>query len=298
MTLLAANNTLGDIQPVEKLSYSYAPVSGVTINAHLTGSLAKSDNNVNYTVTANQADKLTFGSIPWKDEGALITRPANITFAGAAVDTTHIYFNNVQSLNANQQMTLVSDFGDSVGTITGTEYTVGTTLKGKGKASLTSDGNLIYTVDTSSTSGSNSGGGNSGGGNSGGGNSGGGNHGGGNHGVSGAWRSTVVSAAYAQIGGTYVWAACNPGARQFDCSGLTMYCYSCAGISISHSSGSQSSFCSKPISQAVAGDVVWRPGHVGIYVGGGNTIEALSPGQGIQFVSGGLYSFSRCGSPV
>ena len=146
--------------------------------------------------------------------------------------------------------------------------------------------------------GGNNGGGNSGGGNSGGGNSGGGNHGGGNHGVSGAWRSTVVSAAYAQIGGTYVWAACNPGARQFDCSGLTMYCYSCAGISISHSSGSQSSFCSKPISQAVAGDVVWRPGHVGIYVGGGNTIEALSPGQGIQFVSGGLYSFSRCGSPV
>ena len=166
------------------------------------------------------------------------------------------------------------------------------------EAASQQEANNAAQQNTNNNGGGNNGGGNNGGGNSGGGNSGGGNHGGGNHGVSGAWRSTVVSAAYAQIDGTYVWAACNPGARQFDCSGLTMYCYSCAGISISHSSGSQSSFCSKPISQAVAGDVVWRPGHVGIYVGGGNTIEALSPGQGIQFVSGGLYSFSRCGSPV
>ena len=196
MTLLAANNTLGNIQPVEKLSYSYAPVSGVTINAHLAGSLAvvpasASVKNVNYTVTGNQADKLTFGSVPWLNSGALITRPANITFAGAAVDTTHIYFNNVQSLNANQQMTLVSDFGDSVGTITGTEYTVGTTLKGKGKASLTSDGNLIYTVETSSTSG----GGNSGGGNSGGGSSGGGNASGGSttSGETSIGKTTTVS---------------------------------------------------------------------------------------------------------
>ena len=118
----------------------------------------------------------------------------------------------------------------------------------------------------------------------------------GNSGISGAWRNTVIAAATRMVGGTYVWGACNPGSRTFDCSGLTSYAYSVAGISIGHSSASQSSFCTKPISQAEPGDVVWRPGHVGIYIGGGTTIEAFSPSQGIGY--GSVSSFSRCGSPV
>lgn len=118
----------------------------------------------------------------------------------------------------------------------------------------------------------------------------------GNSGISGAWRNTVIAAATRMVGGTYVWGACNPGSRTFDCSGLTSYAYSVAGISIGHSSASQSSFCTKPISQAEPGDVVWRPGHVGIYIGGGATIEAFSPSQGIGY--GSVSSFSRCGSPV
>lgn len=118
----------------------------------------------------------------------------------------------------------------------------------------------------------------------------------GNSGISGAWRNTVIAAATRMVGGTYVWGACNPGSKTFDCSGLTSYAYSVAGISIGHSSASQSSFCTKPISQAEPGDVVWRPGHVGIYIGGGTTIEAFSPSQGIGY--GSVSSFSRCGSPV
>lgn len=118
----------------------------------------------------------------------------------------------------------------------------------------------------------------------------------GNSGISGAWRNTVIAAATRMVGGTYVLGACNPGSRTFDCSGLTSYAYSVAGISIGHSSASQSSFCTKPISQAEPGDVVWRPGHVGIYIGGGATIEAFSPSQGIGY--GSVSSFSRCGSPV
>lgn len=114
--------------------------------------------------------------------------------------------------------------------------------------------------------------------------------------VSAGWRSTVVSAAYSMVGGSYVWGAYNPGGRVFDCSGLTKWCYAQAGISISHSSGSQSAFCNKPASQAEVGDVVWYPGHVGIYIGGGQTIEAMSPSQGIRF--GSLSSFQRAGSPV
>ena len=98
------------------------------------------------------------------------------------------------------------------------------------------------------------------------------------------------------VGGTYVWGASDPGSKTFDCSGLTSYAYGVAGIGIKHSSASQASFCTKPVSQAVPGDVVWRPGHVGIYIGGGVTIEAFSPSQGIGY--GSVSSFSRCGSPV
>ena len=137
---------------------------------------------------------------------------------------------------------------------------------------------------------------NSGGGSTGGG---GGSTGGGGSvssgGLSSSQRNTIVSAAYSMVGGNYVYGAYNPGSRTFDCSGLTMYCYACAGISIPHSSGTQAAYCNKPASQAVAGDIVWRSGHVGICIGGGQTIEAMSPSQGITF--GSVYDFALAGSP-
>ncbi len=148
MTLLQANATLKDMaEQLKQTSYSLAPVSGVTIDATVTGSLEAKGGNVTYTATANQASKLTFGSVDWKDSGALMTRPSNITFAGADVDTTKIHFKNVKELDANKKMTLVSDFGDSVGTITGTKYTVGAGLEGEGAASL-SGSDLVFTTKT------------------------------------------------------------------------------------------------------------------------------------------------------
>lgn len=108
------------------------------------------------------------------------------------------------------------------------------------------------------------------------------------------WRQTVLSAAYANVGGSYVYGASSWGVC--DCSGLTMLCYGEAGISIPHQSESQASFCDKPISEAVPGDVVWKYGHVGIYIGNGRTIEAFNPHRGIRY--GYLSSFSRCGSPI
>ncbi len=148
MTLLQANATLKDMaEQVKQTSYSFAPVSGVTVDAAVTGSLEAKGGNVTYTATANQASKLTFGSVDWKDSGALMTRPSNITFAGADVDTTKINFQNVKELDANKKMTLVSDFGDSVGTITGTKYTVGAGLEGEGAASL-SGSDLVFTTKT------------------------------------------------------------------------------------------------------------------------------------------------------
>ena len=107
-------------------------------------------------------------------------------------------------------------------------------------------------------------------------------------------RNAVISAATSKIGCDYVFHATGPS--QFDCSGLTMWAFAQAGIDIPHSSGSQSSFCTKPASQAVPGDVVWRPGHVGIYIGGGVTIEAMSPSQGVTY--GSLSSFRTAGWPA
>ena len=148
MTLLKANETLTAIVNEEKeKAYSFTPVSGVTVDAAITGKLTNSENNVVFTAAANQASKLTFGDVEWKDSGALLTRPGNITFAGADVDTSKINFTNMIYLDADRQMTLVSDFGDKVGTITGSKYRVGTAFEGEGAASL-SGKDLIFRTKT------------------------------------------------------------------------------------------------------------------------------------------------------
>ena len=147
----------------------------------------------------------------------------------------------------------------------------------------------------------NNNGGNSGGGshssNNGGSHSGGGGHSGGNSGgggISSNARSTIVSTAYSLLGKAYVWGASGPNA--YDCSGLVQACYGAAGIYVPHSSGALSAYCNKPASQAVAGDIVWRSGHVGICIGGGQTIEAMSPSQGVTY--GSIYTFVSAGSPA
>ncbi|MBQ8701066.1 MAG: hypothetical protein IJ522_05780 [Acidaminococcaceae bacterium] len=148
MTLLKANETLTAIVNEEKSkAYSYTPASGVTVDAAITGKLTNSENNVVFTAAENKASKLTFGDVEWKDSGALLTRPGNITFTGADVDTSRINFTNMIYLDADRQMTLVSDFGDKVGTITGSKYLVGTAFEGEGAASL-SGKDLIFRTKT------------------------------------------------------------------------------------------------------------------------------------------------------
>ena len=148
MTLLKANKTLADMAAQTKTnSYEYEPVTGVKVNAAVTGSLAAKGGAVTYRAEENRAGKLTFTDVDWKDSGALLTRPSNIVFAGADVDTAKIHFKNIESLQAKKKMTLVSDFGDSVGTITGNKYTVGTGLEGEGAASLAGS-DLIFTAKT------------------------------------------------------------------------------------------------------------------------------------------------------
>lgn len=104
-------------------------------------------------------------------------------------------------------------------------------------------------------------------------------------------RQAVLDAAYSMIGSRYVYGACDPVGRKFDCSGFTMYCFSKAGISLDHYSESQAArTAKKPVSQLLPGDLVWHPGHVGIYAGNGMIIDAGNERVGVSLrpLYGGL----------
>jgi len=97
----------------------------------------------------------------------------------------------------------------------------------------------------------------------------------------------AVDTALAQVGDPYVWGAGGPNA--FDCSGLTQYAYSAAGVSLPHSSRGQSG-----MGQAVSRDQL-QPGdllfyysptsHVAMYVGNGQMVHASTAGKPVQVVS-------------
>jgi cell wall-associated NlpC family hydrolase len=99
--------------------------------------------------------------------------------------------------------------------------------------------------------------------------------------------AAAVFYAMKAIGKPYRWAAAGPNA--FDCSGLTMWAYRKAGVSLPHSSGSQigqGPRISK--SNLEPGDLVFFGSpihHVGMYVGGGDFIHSPSSGSTVRIQS-------------
>ncbi len=106
--------------------------------------------------------------------------------------------------------------------------------------------------------------------------------------------SSVVDFAMQFVGTDYVWGGTSP--KGFDCSGFVMYVYKQFGLSLPHSSAGQYNTSYGAVvgdpSELMPGDIVffvntYKRGisHVGIYVGGGSVVQALSPGRGVGVAS-------------
>jgi peptidoglycan DL-endopeptidase CwlO len=97
----------------------------------------------------------------------------------------------------------------------------------------------------------------------------------------------AVQQALAQVGDSYVYGATGPDA--FDCSGLTMFAWAAAGVSLPHSSSAQmGSGTPVSIDALQPGDLVfyYSPvSHVGMYIGNGQLVHAANPSTGVQVTS-------------
>ncbi|MFN2526152.1 MAG: NlpC/P60 family protein [Actinomycetota bacterium] len=109
----------------------------------------------------------------------------------------------------------------------------------------------------------------------------------------------AVEAALSQLGKPYQWGA--EGPDSYDCSGLTMWAWAHAGVSLPHNSGAQ--YAATP---RVAADD-WQPGdllffgnpihHVGMYIGDGQMVEAPYTGSQVRINSASRSDYVGAGRP-
>ena len=92
----------------------------------------------------------------------------------------------------------------------------------------------------------------------------------------------IVAAAAAQAGKPYVYGATGPSA--FDCSGLTGWAYAAVGIHLPRTSGAQAAVMTR-VSDPQPGDLVYMPGHIGIYAGNGQMWHAPHSGDVVRLAT-------------
>jgi len=110
--------------------------------------------------------------------------------------------------------------------------------------------------------------------------------------------AVVIQAALSRIGSPYSWGAAGPNA--FDCSGLVMWSFQQAGISLPHSSQALAQG-GQPVdpSQMQPGDLVTYysdASHVGLYIGDGMIVHASTYGQPVKVAPVGnapIYNIRR-----
>ncbi|MEV7723796.1 NlpC/P60 family protein [Streptomyces sp. NPDC087917] len=110
---------------------------------------------------------------------------------------------------------------------------------------------------------------------------------------------TAVMAARAAVGKPYVWGSTGPSG--FDCSGLMVWSYRQAGVSLPRTSQAQRHAGRQvPLSQAQPGDLVtYRSdaSHVGMYVGNGQVVHAPYPGARVRYDPVGMMPVSSVTRP-
>jgi len=105
--------------------------------------------------------------------------------------------------------------------------------------------------------------------------------------VPGGAGGRAVAAAESQIGVPYIYGGATPGVG-FDCSGLTMWAWGQAGVSLTHSAAAQYDETTHiPLSDLEPGDLLFYDeggtiGHVTMYVGPGEMVQAEETGTRIQ----------------
>ena len=114
-----------------------------------------------------------------------------------------------------------------------------------------------------------------------------------------AGAQAAVEAALSQVGKPYQWAAAGPDS--YDCSGLTMWAWAQAGVSLPHNSGAQ--YAATP--RVDSSD--WQPGdllffgspihHVGMYIGNGQMVEAPYTGAQVRVNSASRTDYVGAGRP-
>src|SRR5699024_1603862 len=87
----------------------------------------------------------------------------------------------------------------------------------------------------------------------------------------------AVDTALSMVGTPYVWGGTTP--QGFDCSGLTQYAYREAGVDIPRLAEDQTVGTQVSADELVKGDLVVWDGHVAMYAGDGQIVEAGDPVQ-------------------
>lgn len=104
----------------------------------------------------------------------------------------------------------------------------------------------------------------------------------------------VLAVAKQQLGKPYRYGATGPSS--FDCSGFTSFVWRKAGVSLPRTSGAQySALPHVPKSKARVGDLVYSPGHIGLYIGDGKMIHSPHSGRTVEVapIHGNVRGFAR-----
>jgi peptidoglycan DL-endopeptidase CwlO len=93
--------------------------------------------------------------------------------------------------------------------------------------------------------------------------------------------ATILAIASRYAGTPYLYGGTTPAG--FDCSGFTQYVYAQVGIHLPRTSSAQRAATRRiSRSEAVPGDLVFMPGHVGIYAGGGMMWDSPRTGKTVS----------------